>query len=702
MAEYFESDDAARGYDPKIARRILACMKPHGRLVAVCVAALAIGTAGELFLPVILRKIVDDSLTVSWRAIAARAAQLPEAGPLRIAGNEPAIGGRFFLRDERIAALSIAQRDSLEDLSLLDPVPRYLLRVEPSDGAQARALAAAGALIESEGRWAAIALSDLRGLDGGTARALRSADARAIAAGTLLLLISLAAAMGASFVQAVASNTVGLRVMKDLRMRLFRHASTRSLSYLSRQPVGRLVTRMTSDVETINQFFSDVLLAFAKDGAVMIGVLCVLFALDAKLALIMAATLPPVAVATVVSRTRARDAFRRQRRSLSRVNSYIAERISGIAVVALFAREEASRREFEAHDRELMRASLGEMYVFAVFRPVVDFLSSSSTAVVIWAGAALLGAGSLSLGTLVAFANLVRMFYSPVIDLAEKYTMLQSAMAGGERVFALLDEGDSIPDEPKTAAPSPVRGEIAFESVRFGYKDDEPVLRDLSFRVRAGESVAIVGATGAGKTTVANLMTRLWDPQGGRITLDGLPVRDLPLRDLRRSVQPVLQELFLFSGTIEENIRLGDEVSRESMVAAARAVRADEFIERLPGGYQARLAEGGTNLSQGQRQLVSFARVLARDPAVIVLDEATSSIDTETEILVRRGMEALMRGRTSIAIAHRLSTIRHADRIIVLSRGTIAEQGTHDELVALGGIYWNLYRLQFGGETEES
>ncbi|MDP3176546.1 MAG: ABC transporter ATP-binding protein, partial [Spirochaetaceae bacterium] len=616
-------------------------------------------------------------------------------------GSEIAIGGRIFLRDERIAALSIAQRDYLEGKGLLDPAPRYLLRIEPSDAIQARALAAEGAMIESEGEWAAIAMADLRRLDGDVARALRSADTRTIASGTLLLLISLAAAMCASFVQAVASNTVGLRVMKDLRMRLFRHASTRSLSYLSRQPVGRLVTRMTSDVETINQFFSDVLLAFAKDGTVMIGVLCVLFALDAKLALIMAATLPPVAVATVISRTRARDAFRRQRRALSRVNSYIAERISGIAVVALFAREEASRREFEAHDRELMRASLGEMYVFAVFRPVVDFLSSTSTAVVIWAGAALLGAGSLSLGTLVAFANLVRMFYSPVIDLAEKYTMLQSAMAGGERVFALLDEGDSIPDEPKAAAPSPVRGEIAFESVRFGYKEDEPVLRDLSFRVRAGESVAIVGATGAGKTTVANLMTRLWDPQGGRITLDGLPVRDLPLRDLRRSVQPVLQELFLFSGTIEDNIRLGDEVSRESMIAAARAVCADEFIERLPGGYQARLAEGGTNLSQGQRQLVSFARVLARDPAVIVLDEATSSIDTETEILVRRGMEALMRGRTSIAIAHRLSTIRHADRIIVLSRGTIAEQGTHDELIALGGIYWNLYRLQVGGETEE-
>lgn len=309
------------------------------------------------------------------------------------------------------------------------------------------------------------------------------------------------------------------------------------------------------------------------------------------------------------------------------------------------------------------------------------------------------GTHLLSLGTLIAFVNLVGMFYSPIQDISEKYTLLQSAMAGGERVFKLLDADETIPDAPKVALPSALRGHIEFDHVRFAYKPGEPVLRDLSFNVEPGEMVAIVGYTGAGKTTVANLITRLWDVQGGEIRIDGIPVRDLPLAGLRRSVQPVLQDVFLFSGTIDRNIRLGDGVSEERMRLAARAVHADEFIEALPKAYETELAEGGSNLSGGQRQLLSFARVLAHDPSVIILDEATSAVDTETEAMIQRGLEGLLAGRTSIVIAHRLSTIRNADRIVVLSGGRVAEEGRHEELLARRGLYWNLYRLQYGGEA---
>jgi ATP-binding cassette subfamily B protein len=337
------------------------------------------------------------------------------------------------------------------------------------------------------------------------------------------------------------------------------------------------------------------------------------------------------------------------------------------------------------------------MYVFATFRPVIDLFSSASVGIVIWYGAGMHRSGALSLGTLIAFVNLIRMFYSPVLDLSEKFTLLQSAMAGGERVFKLLDAEDEIPDEGARAMPDRVRGHIEFDNVSFAYKAGEWVLRDLSFNVEPGEMVAIVGYTGAGKTTIANLIPRFWDVVQGEIRLDGHPVRELPLAGLRRAVQPVPQDVFLFSGSIEENIRLGEEVTEERMRIACRAVHADEFIERLPDGYRTRLAEGATNLSMGQRQLISFARVLAHDPAVIILDEATSSVDTETERMIQRGLEGLLAGRTSVVIAHRLSTIRHADRIIVLAQGRVAEQGRHAALLERKGLYWNLHQLQHGG-----
>jgi len=713
MADFFETDEVTKGYDPRIVRRIFGYLKPYRSIALLAVATLALSTAGELYLPVLVRSTVDDALMSSRIAVDLRAAERPEGAELGLdqgsggglgkgrASDNPTIAGWVYLRPSRLGKISAADRRALEAAGLVDPEARYLLSIDPDDGAQAAAIKARGELFRIEGGWASIKVADLKRLPASEAKTLRGGDMAIITANVTLLFFVLILVLAATFVQTYIMSLIGQLVMKDLRMDLFRHTTTRSLAFLSRQPVGRLVTRMTSDVDTINQFFTDVVGAFLKDGSLMVGVLVVLFALDTRLALITLATLPPIAVATAISRTKARDAFRKQRTWLSKVNSFLAERLSGIAVVKLFAGEARAREEFENRDRELMKANLGEMYVFATFRPLVDFFASASTAVIIYFGAGMHVSHVLSLGTLIAFVNLIRMFYSPVQDISEKYTLLQSAMAGGERVFKLLDATESIPDAPKLPMLSSVRGHLEFDHVRFAYKENEWILKDLSFSVQPGEMVAIVGYTGAGKTTVANLITRLWDVQEGTIRLDGIPVRDLPLDGLRRAVQPVLQDVFLFSGTIEDNIKLGGEISDERMRLAAAAVHADEFIDRLKDGYKTQLAEAASNLSMGQRQIISFARVLAHDPSVIILDEATSSVDTETERMIQRGLEGLLKGRTSVVIAHRLSTIKHANRIIALAGGKAVEEGTHEELLEKRGLYWNLYRLQYGREVEK-
>ncbi len=364
-------------------------------------------------------------------------------------------------------------------------------------------------------------------------------------------------------------------------------------------------------------------------------------------------------------------------------------------VVQMFARELRSSSIFEKLNNKLLAANLAEMYVFATFRPLVNFFTSISIGVIIYFGASMVLDTNLSLGILIAYINLISMFYRPVMDIAEQFTVLQSAMAGGERIFNLLDDTDRIPDEGESRLPNPMEGRIEFQNVSFCYKEDEEVIRDLSFSVEPGEQVAIVGYTGAGKTTIANLLTRLWDIQHGKILLDGKDIREYRLSSLRSAVQPVQQDVFIFSGTIAENIAFGSDMPRDRIIHAAKLVQADGFISRLPNGYDTVLTEWGSNLSTGERQLISFSRVVAHDPRVIILDEATASVDTETEVLIQQGIRRLMKGRTSFIIAHRLSTVRHANRIMVLGAGKLIEMGTHQELLDKKGLYYNLYKLQF-------
>lgn len=525
---------------------------------------------------------------------------------------------------------------------------------------------------------------------------LRAANVEGLARNVLLFLGILLSVLLASFGQVYLTAWTGQLVMKELRVETFGHTIHQHLGFLGNQAVGRLVTRATNDVETINELFTSVLADLTRNIGLMIAVVITMVSLNARLAAIVIATMLPIVLLTEIFRRKAREAYRQVRTAVSAVNAYLSEYLSGMAVVQMFVQQARSRREFGSRNGAMLRAHLSELRVFAVFRPIVDFMATLSTTALIFFGARLVAGELVSLGVLIAFTNLIRRFYMPVMNISEQFTVLQSAMAGAERVFALLDEDHRIPDTgERTLDRNALRGAIAFEDVHFAYKVHEPVIRGLTFRAEPGELVAIVGYTGAGKTTIINLLTRLWDIDRGTITLDGFPLTEYRLSDLRRTVQQIQQDVYLFDDTIRNNITLGADVSDDEIRRACTAVQVMDYIDSLPEGLDTRLHERGTNLSAGQRQLIAFARVLVNDPPVLVLDEATSSIDSDTEQRLQHAVDAVTGGRTSVVIAHRISTIQHADRILVLSHGELVESGTHAELIAANGLYATLYQLQY-------
>jgi ATP-binding cassette subfamily B protein len=706
MADYFETEEVVKGYDSKITGRILSYLKPYKLIAALSLGALVFSTLGELLAPVLQQRLIDRAIMVRYLPLrldapgdtagaldAGLSAEVQKALEELKAVKGSLEAGEFLFvpHDEKIRISGKAEAE-LRSAGILEEGQWYAFPLNTGPQLE-ELLEKYPARFVRGNNAAAIRIDVLALMNPEEKQIIRGRDLFRISSMVLLLLAVLAGVFVFTFIETWTSVLIGQRVMKDIRLELFTKTASQSTAFLSRNPVGRIVTRLTGDVETISEFFTNVLIAFLKDFSVMIGALITLFILSPKLAMVTILTLPPVLVLSIFSRIKARDAFRQQRIASSRVNSYLSERLSGVQVIQLFLGEKRSRKEFGERDGEYLKANIAEMFVYATFRPIIDFLSTLTTATVIAVGANFVLNLSLSLGVLIAFINLVSLFYSPVMDIAEKYTLLQSAMAGGERVFALMDTEEKIPNTGKQALA--LRGHIEFTEVSFAYKEGEEVLKNISFTVNPGEMAAIVGYTGAGKTTITNVLTRLWDIQSGTITLDGIPIADIALEELRRSVLPVLQEVFLFSGTVAENISLGLPLSKEEIAAAARAVHADEFIRNLPDGYDTVLSEGAANISSGQRQLLSFARVIAHNPAMVILDEATSSIDTETEGLIQMGIQKILSGRTSIVIAHRLSTIRHADKILVLSSGHLVEEGRHEELIAKNGLYAGLYRLQF-------
>jgi ATP-binding cassette subfamily B protein len=501
----------------------------------------------------------------------------------------------------------------------------------------------------------------------------------------------------------------GQKVMFDLRSQLYRHLQRMDISFFDKNPVGRLVTRVTTDVDALNEMFTSGVVSIVEDVFVLAAILGVMLMKNWRLALIAFVVLPIIIVATQIFRKAVRDSYRRIRVAIARINSFLQEHVSGIVPLQLFNRERKSYEEFEAVNAQHMEAFKDAIMAYALYYPVVETLSSIAIACVLWYGGHSVLAGITTLGVLVAFMQYAQRFFRPIQDLSEKFNILQSAMAAAERVFKLLDTEPQIQSPTVEKVPNGP-GRIEFDDVWFAYrrvpveKDGKAVpgeewdwiLRGVSFTIEPGETVAIVGHTGAGKTTLISLLLRFYDVQKGAVRIDGVNVREMNLQSLRRRCGVVLQDPFLFSGTIADNIRLGSaHVTREAVERAAREVNVADFIQSLPEGFDSLLQERGNTLSTGQKQLVSFARALAHDPRILILDEATSSVDTDTEFRVREALTRLVEGRTSLIIAHRLSTIQRADKIIVMHKGKVREMGTHQQLLAAKGVYWKLYQLQY-------
>lgn len=499
-----------------------------------------------------------------------------------------------------------------------------------------------------------------------------------------------------SYSQSVLLNTMGQSIMYDMRKDIFTHLQRLPLQYYDRNPVGRMISRLTSDVDALNELMTAGLVTLFSDFLTLIGIIVFLFAVNWRLAAVLMLILPMMIVVTTWFRKNASIGFYKVRDRFARINAFFQEHITGMSVVQIFNREERELKVFNKINDDHRVANIETIFYYAVFYPAIGWISALGTALIVWYGGLQVLATTLTLGALVFFIQATQRFYEPIQDISEKYNVLQAAMAAADRIFSILDTPITI-DSPENAQKlTEIRGAIEFRNVWFAYNNEDWVIKDLSFRIEPGQSLAIVGHTGAGKTSIINLLLRFYDIQRGQILIDGVDIKLLDLYSLRRAFGIVLQDVFLFSGDIAANITLGESnISPEAMRQAAKEVHADNFISKLPQGYQSEVTERGSTLSAGQRQLLSFARALAYDPKVLVLDEATSAVDTETELLIRDAVTKLLAGRTSVIIAHRLSTIQSADKIMVMHKGQLREMGSHQELLGQRGIYYKLHQLQY-------
>ncbi len=517
----------------------------------------------------------------------------------------------------------------------------------------------------------------------------------------IVIVVILVVKMICEYGHVIVTQIMGQRAMFILRTQTFEHLNKLSLSYFDKNPVGRLVTRVTNDVEAVNEMFSTILVATLKDVLMFFGSMIVLLMLDWRLALVSFSLLPVFLIIAMIFKKKVRKVFRDIRKHLARLNARLTEDISGVKIIQVFRQEKRRQNDYYKTNRDYYNAGIRQLVVFGIFRPLVDVITSVSVAfVIVFAGISIMH-NTMSIGTLVAFLLYIGYMFGPVVNMTQRFNIIQSSMAAAERIFDLINEKPEIQENNSTITSSEKqKGYVEFDNVTFGYTDETDVLKNVSFKIEPGKSVAIVGPTGAGKTSIINLICRFYDTKSGAVKLDGTDVKDWDFENLRKHIAIVLQDAFIFSRNIADNINLGDEnISKEKLRHAAAMVQADSFIDKLNGGFDEMMAERGATLSAGQRQLICFARALAHDPKVLILDEATSNVDPATESLIQNAIETLMHGRTSIIIAHRLNTIKKVDEIIVLDNGEILERGSHEKLIAQKGIYYNLCLMQYGEEV---
>lgn len=686
--QYHEEEVIGKAYDSRLMKRLLTYARPYWKNMLLAVLMLAVITGAELARPYITKIAIDDHMLGITKPMQAfEPGSEPEEGILfedrvfvRREFNEDPISGvplyqmlqyekRFYLVNniainpdtEEFEIIQTEQGDRLKHNDVTYPARL----MEPSEVAQ-----------------------------------FRADDNRSLVRLAVIFFVIALIAFVFNYAQVYLLQYTSQKIIHNMRRQIFTHLQGMSLSFFDKNPVGRLVTRVTNDTDTLNEMYGSVLVNLFRDLFTIFGVIVIMFRLDFKLALISLSTLPLIIVAAAIFRRYAREAYRNVRTALARINSAMSENIMGMRIVQIFRQEGKKHREFDGINKLYYDASMQELKVFAIFRPLMDLMFSLAVALLIWFGGRQILAGVVSFGLVMAFINYMNQFFHPIMELTEKYNILQSAMASSERIFMLLDTEpgaeESIHVQVEAVGQPKFKGHIEFKNVWFAYNNEDWVLRDVSFEIRPGETAAFVGATGAGKTSIISLMSRLYEIQKGEILIDGVNIKDYNLAQLRRNIGVVLQDVFMFTGDIKTNIRLNNnDISDEKVREVARYVNADKFIEQMPAQYDEPVVERGTTLSAGQRQLLAFARALAFDPSILVLDEATANIDTETEVLIQDALYRLIKDRTTIVVAHRLSTIQHSDKIIVLHKGKIREMGTHQELLVRRGLYYDLYRLQY-------
>jgi ATP-binding cassette subfamily B protein/subfamily B ATP-binding cassette protein MsbA len=684
MQNYHDEEILGKAYDSRLMKRLLQYAKPYWKVLTVTILMLLLVTVTDLARPYIVKIAIDQYINPT-PMVAFQPGSEPKEGV--------SFGGQVFLYEREVRTAPAAER---YQLATHQGVPYLVPTVLTGQDFQVEEVAGQVYYVTDAGRFLATPIPDI------VYREFRTRDIAALTRLALIFLAVIALGFVMNFVQIWLLHRTGQQIIFNLRQQIFTHLQSLSLRFFDTNPVGRLVTRVTNDTETLNEMFTGVLVNLFKDVFMLVGIVLVMFRLNFHLALISLAVMPLAVVATIIFRLKARDAYREVRTRLARINATLSENISGMRVIQIFHREKAKMAEFDDINDAYYKASYRELMVFAVFRPFLDVLYYLALAALIWYGGGSVLQGALGFGVLFAFVSYIQMFFQPINDLAEKYNILQASMASSERIFQLLDHQPDItsPQEPKKVA---VKGTIEFKNVWFAYNPGDWVLRDVSFTIEKGQTVAFVGATGAGKSSIISLISRLYDIQQGQILLDGVDIREIDLAELRRNVAVVLQDVFMFSGTIAENIRLNnEEIDDERIRDIARAVDAHRFIEALPKAYESEVTERGSTMSAGQRQLLAFARALAFDPRILILDEATANIDTETEQIIQRAMRTVSQGRTTIVVAHRLSTIQNADQIVVMHKGKVREIGSHQQLLAKGGLYYHLYQLQFEDQELKS